>query len=380
MTFRQMYSNHLDMRFTRIEPGKFMMGSPPFEVGRDPDENLHTVRLTKPYYIQTTPVTNAQFRAWRAGHDSGSFDGVSLNGEDLPVVNVSWDEAQAFVAWLSANDPNGVSYRLPSEAQWEFAARAGSADRFWWGQSACYIANYANVFDAATVRTFPYMEKDFLPSDSGYAVTSPVGSFLPNPWGLYDLIGNVWEMCSNWAYGYPRNPDTVKVDPEGPANGGVKVARGGDYLSIYLFARLANRTWTRTTDRLNSMGFRVACDLTPGASSAARFDFDRAEIDDCIASHISDVGILPTWEDHIQPMFTEIDIDHMKLATEHWGNPMHLDDYESVKLHNVRIYSSVRNNPPRMPPPPHEAWSEHQRALFHKWVLIGCPKDEGSLP
>ncbi|MBK3734258.1 SUMF1/EgtB/PvdO family nonheme iron enzyme [Azospirillum brasilense] len=369
MVSAPIYRNDLEMRFVCVSPGSFMMGSPESEIGREPDETMHRVDLTVPYYLQDTPVTNHQFRAWKPEHSSGKFRGVDLNGDDHPVVLVSWEDAVSFAEWLSESD-NKFRYRLPTEAEWEYAARSGSSGLYWWGSDPCQMSKYANVYDLTAAEAFVDMPKDNFNIRDCYSATSPVRSYLPNPWGFYDMIGNVWEMCGNWAYKYPATAGAVLTDPKGPSQGALKTIRGGDFLSIFFFARIANRAWTKVTDRVNSMGFRL-CATPKGAPLSIEANSTLLDLYAC-AADIYDGE--PTWEAGIKQMFTQTDIEHMLQASSTWKPPMDLGDYTYVSRFAVKIYSSVRDNPPRMPLPPSNPWSHEMKMRFFKWIIAGCPE------
>ncbi|MDO6967115.1 formylglycine-generating enzyme family protein [Rhizobium alvei] len=360
------HKNALGMEFTWVEPGEFLMGSPTEEAGREGDESQHHVVLTKGYFLQNTTVTNEQYRKFKPSHSSGDLGGVDLNGDDQPVVNVSWTEAAEFLDWLSSEDGH-YQYRMPTEAEWEFAARAGSQGIYWWGNDHCLLREHANVYDKSAGNRFPHLPRDFYEFDDGFAATSPVGSFKPNPWGFYDMIGNVWEMCQNWAYKYPTVPGTTRTDPDGPEDGSFKTCRGGDFLAMVLFARLANRTWTRVEERTNSQGFRALCVEREFATAGSAKE--------------KDVGCLPriavgspTWEGDVKHFFNSTDITEMRSVSQTWRLPMDLADYDNVKYYGTKIYSAVRGENASMPMAPSPKWPLERQAAFLQWVLNGCPR------
>lgn len=193
------------------------------------DENLHTVTLTKPFEMMTTPVTQALWKIVMGNNPSG------FQGADRPVENVSWDDAQIFISKLNAM--LGVTcFRLPTEAEWEYACRAGTTS-----------ATYGNLDDVA-----------WYENNSGKE-THPVGQKQPNAWGLYDMLGNVWEWCQDWYGGYP---DGDVIDPVGPSSGSYRVSRGGSWFTDARRVRAAYRNYVAPGDRVDYLGFRLARSLS----------------------------------------------------------------------------------------------------------------------
>ncbi len=237
------FKNSLGMEFVLIPAGSFMMGSPPDEPHRDKDEARHKVTITRPFYIQTTEVTGKQWRA---------LSGWKLFGRhkstDKPVVKVSWHDCMRFIEKL--NDLNEGVYRLPTEAEWEYACRAGSQEAYTWGETIeCSKAMYGNNRLKSGVCT-EFNEARGLPVDG----PAPVKSYEPNRWGLYDMHGNVWEWCADWYGPYPKHPVS---DPKGPESGEVRVRRGGSWFRFGWYCRSANRNWGRLDNRYQTLGFRV---------------------------------------------------------------------------------------------------------------------------
>jgi formylglycine-generating enzyme required for sulfatase activity len=266
------FENPIGMRFVLIPSGTFQMGSPADELGREEDETLHPVTLTRPYYLQTTEVTNRQYRRWKPDHDSGAEpDGShSLNGDDQPVVQVSFDDAMAFVAWLNGKEA-GRAYRLPTEAEWERACRAGTSTPFWWGN--WISSEQANYFWNET----PYDEGRKREQRNA---TVAVGSLPANPWGLFEMHGNASEWCSDWYddRDYPPGPAT---DPQGPPPSGSHLRRGGAFNGeLAHLLRAAFRIGVEGEGATRQyVGFRVAASVParesrpnrpPGGDSAAR--------------------------------------------------------------------------------------------------------------
>jgi formylglycine-generating enzyme required for sulfatase activity len=226
------FTNSIGMKFVLIPAGEFTMGSPENEQNRFRDEGpQHKVKITKPFYMQTTEVTQAQWKAVMGSNPS------YFKGDDLPVEQVSWDDAQEFIKKLSTKE--GVKYRLPTEAEWEYAYRAGSTTKYCFGDDESKLGEYAW-----------YGEN----SDSK---THPVGSKKPNAWGLYDMHGNVWEWCQDQYDGdYYRN--SPAEDPQGPANGEDRVLRGGRWDGGSRYCRSASRFGSGSSIRGSAFGFRAA--------------------------------------------------------------------------------------------------------------------------
>jgi sulfatase modifying factor 1 len=339
----------LGMKFVEITPGRFTMGSPASEIGRDPDEQLHEVTLTRSYWIANAPVTLRQYRYKDPTHDNPDLDGIPLNLDDFPCAGISLSEAREYCKWLTDQDSDWT-YDLPTEAQWEFAARAGTSTRFFWGENEADAARYANTFDLTAMESLPAYPADGFNVHDGFVGASPVRSFCPNRYGLYDVIGNVWEMCKNVAYKYPSTPLT---DPQGPATGTKFCVRGGDWLSIPFFARLANRTFVREGDKSETVGFRIIA--FPKRSGA---------IDNGLPS-------VRTWAE-VRQLFTDTDVEHMKDASAKWQPPLDLSEYKSVRTYAMKVYSSVRTD--RMPIAPVPRWSGDMKKVLRDWIYSGCPE------
>jgi formylglycine-generating enzyme required for sulfatase activity len=229
-----------------IPAGSFNMGSPSNETGRSSDEGpVHRVHV-EAFQMGKYEVTNAQFRRFRPEHNSGDYAGHSLNGDNQPVVNVSWADAVAYTQWLAKK--TGKPYRLPTEAEWEYAARAGTTTRYYWGDDIDPAKlNFSDKNDP----TGP-ARKDL---DDGYAVSAPVGSYSPNPWGLYDMLGNVWEWNQDKWHG---NYNGAPTDGSAWESGGNehRLLRGCSWDSKPDNCRTANRSDDAVPNDYN--GFRVA--------------------------------------------------------------------------------------------------------------------------
>jgi len=240
--------NSLGMEFTLLPAGTFTMGSPVDEAMRGQGETSHHVTLTHPFYMQVTEVTLDQ---WRALMGSGFLFRWRGDG-DKPATKVSWYDIQEFIKKLNALGEG--TYRLPTEAEWEYAARAGTTSAYPWnGPIDCANAMYANSvskFDGCV----SYLKKRGLPTDG----PAPVKSYPPNAWGLYDMQGNVWEWVADWFAPYTGRPET---NPTGPVSGTDRVRRGGSWFSPGFTCRSANRAYGHPASRLRTTGFRLVREL-----------------------------------------------------------------------------------------------------------------------
>jgi formylglycine-generating enzyme required for sulfatase activity len=235
------------------------MGSPPGERERHPDEEQHEVKITRPFYLGISPVTQQQYETVARTNPShfgptggGRGHVRGLRTADLPVESVSWEGAVAFCARLSelpAEREAGRVYRLPTEAEWEYSCRAGTTTTFHFGPSlSAGQANFNGQHPYGATEG-PYLER-----------TSPVGLYPPNALGLWDMHGNVWEWCQDWYHeAYYR--ETPRADPRGPASGSRRVLRGGGWYSYARNCRSANRRSYGTIDP-SCIGFRVV--MVPG--------------------------------------------------------------------------------------------------------------------
>ena len=266
-----------------IPAGEFKMGSPQDEKDRLGDEGpQHRVRITKPFFMGIHEVTIGQFRqfvadtsyktevekgenpgAWGWNPDKKGYDfnekyswrnaGFEQTDEH-PVVNVSWNDAVAFCKWLSKKEHK--NYRLPTEAEWEYACRAGTTTRYYSGDDPETLAKVGNVADASAKAKFSDWKYTINARD-GYVFTSPVGKFKPNAFGLYDMHGNVWEWCADW-YGHEYYAASPANDPKGPASGSNRVDRGGGWDRYAGGCRSAFRNFITPGFRGGGLGFRVS--------------------------------------------------------------------------------------------------------------------------
>ncbi|MGV3522607.1 MAG: formylglycine-generating enzyme family protein [Candidatus Sericytochromatia bacterium] len=222
--------NSLGMAFMRIEAGSFLMGSPVYERHRENDELQHPVVLTRPYYLQTTPVTQQQ---WEQVMGSNPSD---FKGPALPVENISWNDiVTRFLPRL--NQLGEGQYRLPTEAEWEYATRAGSSQA------------YGQLDDPSELDSQAWY------TNNSEFQTHAVGQKKHNPWGLYDMHGNIWEWCQDWYNGaYEKRSQT---DPTGPLRGLGRVMRGGSWFCNASACRSAARGYMPPETRIRLIGFRL---------------------------------------------------------------------------------------------------------------------------
>ncbi len=247
-----------------LPAGKFIMGSAKDEPQRDDDEGpQHQVTIPEPFAFGRCAVTRGQFAAFVAatGYDAGTGRGSwrdpgFAQGDNHPVVRVNWDDAQAYVSWLSR--ASGATYRLPSEAEWEYACRAGTVTPFWWGSSITTDqANYDGSAD-------PY--KGGGAKGEYRKRTVPAKHFEANPWGLYQVHGNVWEWCEDvWHDSYVGKPADLKTTGGAwsTGGGGFRVLRGGSWHNYPQYLRSASRFRYTADFRYFDIGFRVARTLHP---------------------------------------------------------------------------------------------------------------------
>jgi formylglycine-generating enzyme required for sulfatase activity len=293
-------TNSIGMKLTLIPAGEFKMGSresaeataaffnktyesDTLNAGVFKDEHpQHRVRITKPFYLGTYHVTRGQFRQFvkdtgyktdaKKGERPGAFGWnpdtkhIDWNEkyswrnagfeqtDEHPVVSVSWKDAVAFCKWLSKKE--GKTYRLPTEAEWEYACRAGTTTRYYSGDDPETLAKVGNVADATYKAEFPN-EKGAIKASDGYVFTAPVGKFKPNAFGLYDMHGNASQWCADW-YGAEYYAKSPTDDPTGPDFGDDRVLRGGSWYCAPSICRSAVRIRLRRVFRDLYTGFRAA--------------------------------------------------------------------------------------------------------------------------
>jgi formylglycine-generating enzyme required for sulfatase activity len=235
-------TNSIGMKLVLIPKGTFMMGSPIEEEGADNDEEQHQVTIGKDYYLGVTEVTQGQYEKVM-GTNPSYFQKRVIRKSDssmYPVEQVSWEDAVEFCKKLSdlpEEKKAGRVYRLPTEAEWEYACRAGSKAAYSFGANSKTLGDYA-----------------WFGENSGGQI-HPVGEKKANAWGLYDMHGNVWEWCSDWYGVYPKGSVS---DPSGPSEGSSRVFRGGSWGREAAYCRSASRLWIGPSYRFYYIGFRVA--------------------------------------------------------------------------------------------------------------------------
>ena len=235
----------LSMEMLWIKPGTFEMGSPSSEKDRDDDETPHMVTLTQGFYLGKHEVTQSQWEKVMGSNPS------HFKGGDRPVEKVSWTEVTSFCNKLTASEraagrlPAGMAYQLPTEAQWEYACRAGTKTAFSFGHEL-------------TAKDANYAHEGF---GTGLQRMSNVGEYPANPWGFYDMHGNVFEWCVDR---YGIYPTVAATDPVGPADGSFRVLRGGSWHNSAYIVRSARRLRYVPALSSDSLGFRLS--LRPPAS------------------------------------------------------------------------------------------------------------------
>ena len=284
------WSGSSGYEMVRIDPGTFTMGSPSSESGRDEDEVQHEVRLSTGFLMGATEVSQGLWLSVMGSNPASGKDyqGVTLEGSEYPVVYVRWCDAVVFANKLSERDglekaytlPAGFSatmsddrckeqsgsvrwnrdangYRLPTEAEWEFAARAGGRDLYAGTSSQSEMCGYGNVNNPSVKSKFDW-NHDAFPCEDGHTTLAPVGSFRANPWGLHDMSGNVWEWCWDWYGDYATN---ANVDPYGASTGSSRVNRGGSWVNIPATVRVANRSRGAPSGSSRNLGLRLVRSL-----------------------------------------------------------------------------------------------------------------------
>ncbi|MDF2936268.1 MAG: hypothetical protein K0Q90_1641 [Paenibacillaceae bacterium] len=218
----------VEMEFVKLQPGSFTMGAPQ-ELGDEDESPVHNVKVTNSFYLGKHEVTQEQWEAVMK-HNPSTFKGAKL-----PVETVSWEDCQRFLAELRTL--TGRRFALPTEAQWEYAARAGTTTPWSFGESGELAEDFG-----------------WFAANSG-GMTHPAGEKKPNPWGLYDMYGNVQEWISDWYMNpYPKGE---AVDPEGPPSGDARVLRGGAWGDYPAHIRSSSRNCMGPTDKHEGAGLRL---------------------------------------------------------------------------------------------------------------------------
>jgi len=268
-------AENVSLELVLVPPGEFVMGS----AKGYPDEYPQSrVKIAKPFYMAKFEITNQQFALFDPSHDSGyisvfnkdhSYRGRAINAPTQPVVRISWKQAMEFCYWLSQK--TGRKFTLPTEAQWEWAARAGADTPLHWGGLEADFAKRANLADksltALCIRDSPKWIPAIMSVNDGATVTNTVGRYAPNAFGLYDMAGNAAEWTLSTYKPYPYVENDGRNNPEAP---GRKVARGGSYYDRPFRARSAVRYDYEPWQPVHNVGFRVICDTARRSSRPTR--------------------------------------------------------------------------------------------------------------
>ncbi|EJE51467.1 hypothetical protein PMI14_03869 [Acidovorax sp. CF316] len=309
------WTNSLGMPFVKVPAGSFVMGGPeapdvlaraypqlePKRFAELVDEGpAHRVVIRQAFYLGQHEVTVGQFRrflqasGYQPESEADGTGGYGYNprydpattrrgdafegrdpryswrnpgfaqGEDHPVVNVTWNDAQALAQWLSRTE--GQRYRLPTEAEWEYACRAGTRTRYPHGDDPEGLLQNANTFDQEAAPHWERWRQHALRGSDGHAFTAPVGSYAPNAFGLQDMLGNAWEWVADW-HGDSYYAESPAVDPGGPADGSVRVRRGGSWHTWSFYARCGYRNWNSPQTRYTLVGMRLLREIAPAAAA-----------------------------------------------------------------------------------------------------------------
>ena len=235
LDFKVASKSPVGIEWIQIPAGTFTMGSPVSEISRSDNETQHQVTLSS-FKMSKNEITFAQYDIFceKTGREKPNDNGWGRGNR--PVINVSWEDATAFANWMGC--------RLPTEAEWEYACRAGKTTPFNTGNNL--TTNQAN-YDG----NYPYNNN---PKGNYLQKTMPVGSYSPNSWGLNDMHGNVWEFCSDWYSSYPSSSQT---NPTGASSGSYRGFRGGSWLSLPHYCRSARRDGHEPSFRYSYLGFRL---------------------------------------------------------------------------------------------------------------------------
>ena len=220
------------IEFQWCPSGTYVMGSPQGEEGHDSDETQHQVTISHGFWLGKYEVTQSQWESVMGSNPS------LFPGANRPVEAVSWEDVQDFIAALNTGKGGAAEYRLPTESEWEYACRAGTTSRFYWGEDS----------DETTIDSHAWY------NGNSSAETHAVGEKLPNVWGLYDISGNVFEWCQDRYGPYPSGPVT---DPQGPSSGILRVARGGSWAHVPSACRSAERLSAPVDVQFSDIGLRL---------------------------------------------------------------------------------------------------------------------------
>jgi formylglycine-generating enzyme required for sulfatase activity len=292
--------NSIGMRLVRIPAGEFLMGAEePAEQllrafpahNRKPEDikeeyPRHRVRITRSFFLGKFEVTVGQYRrfvedtGYRTEPETDGKGGWGYNpqlrkcegrkvqyswrntgfaqSDNHPVVNVTWNDSVRFCEWLSRKE--GVTYRLPTEAEWEYSCRAGTTTRYHNGDDPDLLPEVGRVSNPKGLKTFPHIQEMEIPAVGPDSFTVPVGRYKSNAFGLHDMHGNAWEWCSDWQDDdyYARSPVD---DPQGPEHGTVRARRGGGWNTFPIWARASFRNYNTPVSRTCNLGFRVVREI-----------------------------------------------------------------------------------------------------------------------
>jgi len=292
--------NVVGIEMAKIPAGEFLMGN--FESGESvknlfPNDHhepsyfndelpQHRVRITQPFLMGKTEVTVGQFRQFveevgyrteseRDGSGAWGFNPIKrvcegrsiayswknpgfAQTENHPVLNVTWSDASQYCKWLGQK--TGQTYRLPSEAEWEYACRAGSTNRYCGFDEKDTLCKISRTIDVRKNPEFAHIQQLVIPENGSIEFTAPVASYPANGWGLHDMHGNVWEWTGDW-YAEDYYANSTMDDPKGPETGGVRVRRGGAWNSVPIWSRASFRNWNSEETRCSNLGFRVVAEI-----------------------------------------------------------------------------------------------------------------------